>query len=310
MPALVRTWSGDEWQEYVEQLLLRRYLPGDYQIVPDRYRGDLGVEGFSISDACAYQCYACEGLPTPAEVYEKQRAKLSADIKKFIKNRSGLANVFGTLLIRRWNLVVPVFDDRRLVAHAVTKTAEVINANLPYVHPDFRVVVVTDDAFGVERRSLTSAGLIEIRVDMPPSPVEEVSLWSTDRSNSMLVSTLEGKGTRVVSSAASLPAFVSEMLHNYLNGQALLGHLHDYFPEAHRQAMECKRAREQILRMQSLTGDTTARLGSHVDAYRAELQATVRGLSAPDATKLSLEAIADWLMRCPLDFPSPGQAAG
>jgi hypothetical protein len=99
--------DGDDWQIFVVQLLSVRY-GADLIEVPDQHKGDSGIEAFSISDCCVFQCYAPEGpASNVSELAKKHKHKLSVDIKKFCENRKELQALFGTTKIRRWILVVP-----------------------------------------------------------------------------------------------------------------------------------------------------------------------------------------------------------
>src|SRR5678815_4735884 len=104
MPKETHIWSGDEWQERVCLWLSIRHRE-DWVSVPDSHGGDFGIEGFTRS-GLAYQCYAAHGLPNVADLYEKQRRKMTADIKKFCENCDELKKIFGTTKIKRWILVV------------------------------------------------------------------------------------------------------------------------------------------------------------------------------------------------------------
>lgn len=52
--------SGNDWQEWVDKLLQRHYGPGEYQKVPDKDKGDAGIEGFTVNSGHAYQAYGPE----------------------------------------------------------------------------------------------------------------------------------------------------------------------------------------------------------------------------------------------------------
>ena len=82
--------DGNEWERLVHRCLRIRYPMGDYHHVPDEHGGDGGIEGFS-TDGCAFQWYSHEGELTVADLYERQRDKMSTDIKKFIDNRDVIA---------------------------------------------------------------------------------------------------------------------------------------------------------------------------------------------------------------------------
>lgn len=112
-----KEWNGDDWQEHVARLLRARYNePGFYQEIPSRDKGDLGLEGFSRDGIC-YQCYAPEPPFTIATLYEKQRAKITSDVGKFVANGNRLSGVLGSIKVKRWLLVVPYFYSPKLLEH-------------------------------------------------------------------------------------------------------------------------------------------------------------------------------------------------
>jgi hypothetical protein len=61
--------DGNAWEEYCHHLLRIRHT--DYQKVPAKYGGDLGIEGFTFS-GLVFQCYCCDDDPSGRDLYEKQ----------------------------------------------------------------------------------------------------------------------------------------------------------------------------------------------------------------------------------------------
>src|SRR4051794_1549092 len=109
--------SGNDWQDWADQLLTRRYGPAQYQKIPAKDSGDAGIEGYSLSGH-AYQCYGCEEPVSTEERYNKQRDKMTDDLGKFVKNNTKLQGLLGTVAISRWCLFVPYFDSKKIVVHA------------------------------------------------------------------------------------------------------------------------------------------------------------------------------------------------
>jgi hypothetical protein len=133
-------------------LLQKRYTahnPHALQLVPDRTHGDLGLEAFS-HDGSAYQCYAAEE-PTGA-CYEKQRDKLTRDLGKLQSNSAQLKVMLGTVKFRTYVFMVHRSDDRLLIDHASTKTAEVLGWALDFIDPSFSIVVETLDSHIAEQK--------------------------------------------------------------------------------------------------------------------------------------------------------------
>ena len=102
--------SGEEWQKWADKLLQRHYGPGGYQKIPDKHKGDAGIEGFADTAGHAYQAYGPEEPLSTRERYEKHRTKMTNDIQKFIDNRIVLAKLFGEVKINKWILLVPIFE--------------------------------------------------------------------------------------------------------------------------------------------------------------------------------------------------------
>jgi hypothetical protein len=272
--------------------------------VPDNDRGDSGIEGFTISEGHAYQAYGCEGEPLNTVArYEKQRDKMTDDVGKFIKNRTTLQKIFGMVNITRWVLFVPYYDSKEIIIHASKKTAEVVEAKLPYVSDDFRVSICHEEDFLVARDKLISAGTTALQLTIDAATPEQVTQWVA--SNDRLASTLEDKLRRLptLRNEADRRAFHSKILKWYLEGQAILQGLRMY-PDVFEKVLKAKSHRENFLVMATVAGRTPQEiLTSSIQGLRETLQQEVRELHSFSAESLAHEAVADWLLRCPLDFP-------
>jgi hypothetical protein len=292
--------SGDDWQKWADRLLSARYGPGDYQRVPDRHRGDAGIEGFVLSLGHAYQAYGPEEPLSIDARYEKHRDKMTRDTKKFIENRDILRPIFGAISISRWILFVPVFDSRDLVAHATKRTSEIQAALLPYVTSDFRVAIVSETDFEAERDAVLKSTAITIDVLPREADASAVQNWQAE-SASLLV-TMNRKLAKIhgINSANAANIVIRKLL----EGQNLLD---DYrrFPETRRTVQAIKRRKENFLEAESTFSEKKPReLLNHVRRdIEIALREEIPQMSPANATALAWEAVADWLARCPLDFP-------
>ncbi|MEO8052201.1 MAG: hypothetical protein ABI833_17460 [Acidobacteriota bacterium] len=305
MFAQISRLCGDEWQDWANKLLTCHYGPTNYQRVPDNDKGDCGIEGFCVQSGHAYQAYGCEGEPLKTnDRYEKQRKKMTEDIAKFIKNRAMLQRIFGSVMISRWVLFVPYYDSKEIVIHASNKTAEVVAAGLPYVTGSFRVTVCHEEDFVIERDQLIRAGATTLQLSAGRATPAEVTAWTS--ANDALASTLEGKLLRLptLTSAADRAAFHEKVLRWYLEGQTILRALRTY-PDVYEKVVNTKSHRENFLVMAAVVGGTPQQiLASSLQDLRDALRNEVRELHSFSAESLAHEAVADWLLRCPLDFPT------
>ena len=301
--------SGEEWQRWANQLLIRHYGPTEYQRVQDNDKGDGGIEGFTVSDGHAYQAYGCEEPLSTTDRYEKQRAKMTTDIGKFISNRSILERIFGAVKITRWVLFVPYYDSRQIVVHASNKTAEVFAARLTYVAESFRVMVCQEDDFCIERDQLINAGTKTLQVNVDPATTEHVTNWVS--CNDGLAATLDEKLRKLptIRNDEHRWQFHQKVLKWYLEGQSILDALRKY-PDVYERVLKAKFHRENFLVMATISGSTPQEiLSSSINGLLETLQKEVRELHWYSAESLAHEAVADWLLRCPLDFPEVRQNA-
>ena len=294
--------SGDEWENWANRLLSCHCGPTDYQRVPAKDRGDAGIEGFWISRCEAFQCYGCEEPISVDERYKKQRDKMTADIQKFIDNKKTLALLFGRLKIKRWVLFVPHFDSKEIVTHAAKKTQAVIDAGLSYGDDDFRVMVCQESDFAVARDQLINATSQGLKLKTPPVSDAAVTAWT--KSNDGLLGVLRNKIEKLptLQTQADRDEFVTKVLRWDLSGQDLLVQLRDY-PQVYEKVIETKSHREEYLSMESLHGSASNVVFRETQkSFQVALEREAKELHAFCAEKLAYEAVADWLIRCPLQF--------
>ena len=295
---------GEEWQRWANQLLTRHYGPTDYQKVPDVDRGDAGIEGFTLSKGHAYQAYGCEEPISVKTRYEKQRDKITFDINKFITNNVKLKRLFGTVPITRWVLLVPQFDSKELVEHATKKTAEVLEAKLTYTCATFQVMIADEEQFATERDLLLSAGSKLLECDPADQAQETVNNWMTE--NDELVATLDRK-VRLLPTIRTEVARVryrDKLLKHYLEGQEIWESLRKY-PTVHEKIFQAKRRREKFLESSWMihSGPNNELLEKALSQFVDSVQSATQVLGGFTVEALAWEAVADWMLRCPLDFP-------
>ena len=300
-----RIWSGPEWQQYVLLLLKTHYGPASFQEIPDKDRGDCGLEGFSRNgDGAAYQCYCHDEPLSIADVTTKQKTKVTRDLKKLKDNGMALQAVLGGVKIDRWILVVPRFDSKELLAHTTKKAAEIRKAALPYVTTTFQIQVIKDDHFAVERAVLFDSGAKKINYQVNDPPDADVQAWAG--SNDPLVQKLDQKIGRLKTvPAVSRTPVREQFLRHYVTGQNLVEQLRVDHPEIHARLLTCQKNRERYLVTASLltSAESPLILQKVISDYQSELDREVKGLSDSNTECLAHGTVADWLLRCPLDFP-------
>jgi hypothetical protein len=307
MPGSVSPWNSKEWEKHVQLLLKRRYAhpPGSYQHVPDTVHGDYGVEGFG-SDGTAYQCYAAQDWVSAEDLVGKQKNKVTSDIGKFIRNESSLVRLFGAVKISIWNFVVPYWSNKELVEHASKKAAEVGKLSLTHVATSFRISILTEEDFAVEKQLLANLDLHKFNAVTPSIDPTKLSAWMDRKKNLQLVANLRRKAQILIRAKSEQlrERFEVRTVANYIGGNVVLGRLEQELPETYSTVMALKSTREANLESESAL---THRVPSEffektLEEYR-ELMADIPGIGLSAADTLAREAVSDWLLRCPLDFP-------
>jgi hypothetical protein len=307
MPGERWTQSPDEWQQLILKLLKIRYPIGEFVEVPDTVHGDCGIEGYGLRDGKAFQCYAPEGEPlATAELTKRQKAKITKDLDKLKSNAATLQSLLGTTKLHSWILVVPRWEDKALQAHAEAKAAEVREAGLPFIASDFAPSIVTGEDFLVERGRLVSAGADSLRIESQELDDHVREDWVD--TNDQLMANLDRKALAIcqgrITDARKLR---DDLVRRYLEGQNALEKLASLYPDLYEVAFRVKEDREHFLETESLIPDLLPpqKMKETLDSLRAEFATALPGLSRFTVNQLVHEAVSDWLLRCPLDFPQP-----
>jgi hypothetical protein len=305
MAVQVTRLSGEDWQEWALQLLCTHYQPTEFVKIADNQRGDAGIEGYSRCGH-AYQCYGCEEPISTEARYEKQRDKLTKDIGKFIDNKDKLIPLLGTVKVVRWVLFVPYYDSKDIVSHANRKCDEVLKAALSYVGQDFQIHVCDEGHFTIERDQLLRTRDDALTISSSGPTTKAIDDWTVAEANSEWVQNLNGKLLRLntLKTYEQRDQFCRQVLRWYLEGQEVLTKLRDY-PQIHERVLAAKAHRENGLVMACLTheGSSAALFNQTLEQLLADLRTGVREVASRSAESLAREAVSDWLLRCPLDFP-------
>ena len=298
MTALEDHWSGDDWQNYCRQLLTIRYGVA-FQPVPDRDRGDLGIEGFTSSGE-VFQCYAAQNPYNNEELYKKQRRKITQDLGKLVDNIENLKKLTGLSEIKCWVLLVPRFDSRRLIQHATSKTQEVLAKGLDIIHGEFYARVLTDQDFSSEKHTLE--GTSEPLLPNPPSgaTLEAVINWQVGRPE-------EAKrlNNKVATLSVNKPCeeqqeLFIELIKLHLYGARSEEQLRQAQPQMWESLNQAKKHREVVLRAEHLAETSSERttLQDEIHKMQLRLESVLPSLAGGQAETLAWGIVADWLIRC------------
>jgi hypothetical protein len=309
MAELHEFWDPNDWEHHVYGLLQDRHGPLNVHKVPARHKGDHGLDYYSLEDRVSYQCYAVQEPCEVADRADKQKAKITTDLKKFCTKKSELSSLFGSVQMTRWVLVVPLHDSSQLNAHVTAKTTEVKSLSLPYVASNFEVMIQDLESFDSTSKAVRAILRCSISLPVQPASTQQIEQWS--EASERLVTSLKSKlGKRVGGDEEKLSESVGEAIRWFLDRENTLETLRDTFPDLHEALMSVILRHGQRLRLYGPPAE-----GAAHQILRTELEGLMKALKeVPNVTdagaqQLALGTLADWLMRCPLDFPPYNHAS-
>lgn len=296
-----RVWNGREWQDYCLRLLRARYANHQLQEVPDRDRGDLGLEAFT-HDGVAFQCYAAEEPLEVKELYAKQRDKLTQDLNKLNnpKKREELIALLKGVKIHTYVYLVSRNASKELVKHAQAKAQEVLGWNLPFIADNFSITIETDDNYDCERDKIWS--IPRQLIDDRPIDGSEIEKWQEQNKPLLVDAQRKLGGLRLVDE--HLSAALRTLLGQYLQGENMLTSLRTSFPDGWQAVARAKSAKEDLLALEYPPGaaETLADLKSIAEELAKEISVAAPTVDQLSARALAWSFVADWIFRCPLDF--------
>lgn len=304
MTELIENWEPDEWEQYCLGLLQDRH--GDLNImkVPARHKGDLGIDYYCLCDGVIYQCYAVQEPCSSAERADKQKAKITIDLAKFCGRQTDIGAILGNAKIKRWILLAPLHDSKQVNIHITSKTTEVRAKGLSYAAHDFEVAIHDLEHFNASVRARLSLLRREVRLPSQKSSKEEIEAWA--QANPLIDKLIKKLRKRIGSDDANdLNAGVGDVVGWFLERENSLEILRNRAPQLHEQLMGVISRHTNRLRLTGPPSEGTPHtiLRDTMAALVADCKSAVPNFALASAEQIALGTVADWLLRCPLDFP-------
>jgi hypothetical protein len=298
--AVREQWDGGEWQVHCCTLLGIKHGE-DIQFVPDRVRGDGGMEAYRVDDGVVYQCYAPEDAFTISTQTEAQKGKIREDVAKLVgKPAETMALLGDGYKIRRWVLLTPQYDDKELIKYARTKSKRVRDEDPrpPWCHDDFQIMVYNDrELFPAQLAVLNGMGNGDIRIQVEEPPASEIELHGRPLEQKLRAKLL--KHPQLASDADQLDGFCEATLYDYVYGKKQLEILQGRYGLAYELLARRARATFRTLRRPSLDG-SSPEIADLEERLSASFKQDVPSLSQIACDEIARHYISSWLIECPL----------
>lgn len=303
MESAVQVWNPDDWESFSLSLLQHRHGILNVHKIPAAHQGDFGIDYYCTKAAVAYQCYAVEEPIDISTRAERQKKKITTDLRKIVANHVEITKLFLGLPIKHWILLAPNHDSKDVNLHCSKKTADMRKANCPALDVTFEVGIHDPSSFPKDAVALGISSVSSTRLSIPPPSQQELDAWiagSTD---------LLANATRKLSKRTGVDQVqeaVADATKSFLQGNALLDALRNGSPELHEKVMSAINSRARRLQFAGPQGGETAGaiLHNELDSLISAMRSAAPSLSNENAEQIAYGAISEWIMRCPLDFPN------
>lgn len=293
-------WDGGEWQFHCCTLLGIKHGE-DVQFVPDRVRGDGGMEAYRVDDGIVYQCYAPEDAFTISSQTEAQKGKIRDDVAKLVGKPIETMEILGDgYKIRRWVLLTPQYDDKELIKYARMKSKKIRDEEPrpPWCHDDFQIMIYNDrELFAPQLATLNGMGVGDIRINVEDPPHEEIELHGRPLEEKLRIKLL--KHPQLAADAEMLEDYCEGTLFDYVYGKKHLEVLQSRYGLAYENVARRARATFRTLRRRSLDGSSPD-LAELIDQLSASFRQDVPSLSPLACSEIAKHYISFWLIECPL----------
>jgi hypothetical protein len=303
------TYDGNSWEEHCQILLKLKYEEAGYQEVVAHTGGDLGIEGYT-RDGIVFQCYCPNEEYPPKKLYEEQRDKVTGDLNKLRKFKKELKKFLGTTKIKQWIFLTPLITNKDLISHCKEKANDCRNWTdmTDLLDENFDVLAKDEDYFVKE--ILIAKQILGNKLDFHIDITEEQEIINWKESESETLQILFKKVSPLFEALPNQEQrtnkFIDLIINDYIMGRKLIYSLEEKFPLLYEKHFKIKNSVESIIQRQILYTALSPNqfmektMNDFKNALESEEFTKVVSYSTSD--DLCKEAIADWLIRCPLDF--------
>lgn len=297
------TYDGNSWEEFCQVCLKLKFENEGYQELP-AWQGDFGIEGFSRTGK-AFQCYCPDEEYEPQTLYEKQRDKITTDIGKLEKNKTELKKYLGGILIKQWIFLTPMYKNKDLVKHCQTKASEYRKKNLDILSKDFDVLVYDIDYFAAQIQTVVGMKNSKIEINIDRDESQDINWKGT---NILLVNNAIIKHGKRVNEGPNKEAKVNKLtdftIGDFLDEQQLITKWKESYPNDYEKFMRIVSDYEKTVEELCITNsDDNNQLYKRIkQELKEKLKSSFSYLEDLTLEKLTKGVMADWILRCPINF--------
>lgn len=300
-------FDGDKWERICQICFKQKYEEQVYLEIKAT-PGDFGIEGFTRTGK-AFQCYCPDEHYTKEELYDKQRDKITHDLGKLKTFETQLKRRLGDTLIKNWYFVTPEYSRNEIIAHCTKKRDEVRALNLSIIDNANFEVIPTDIDF-LTPYITTALGVTNHKIDISPAEAisEEEKLKWKGKEISLVEHAQRKHALRFTQNANNVDKKVDDLteqsVKHFLNGNIILKRWENDYPEDFEKFIKIKSQFEEKVIEECMfpTDNNNDRLKEIKANLFSKIKESFPFLEETMVTNLCNQVMADWIMRCPIDF--------
>lgn len=302
----IGAFDGDSWEALCQLVFKKKYAAEGYQHM-NASPGDFGIEGFTMLTGYAFQCYCPEKHYSGADLYEKQRNKITIDLSKLKKYEAEIAKRINGTKIDHWVFVTPEIDKNDLHKHARTKEVEVRDWGLGILGTEFRIHLRDADFYQIDINEIRAAAGEALHFDTAPP-----ALPVLDGPPEQYEGNVKRKTERRLASKASHAGYErlvtklhQQTLRSFLEADSFLRKIEETAPTLYFRVLRIINEYENEVKELSVAAmESPEALTMHVKDGLAKRLA--KDLSPTfdetSANKVARYMVARWLAICELDY--------
>lgn len=299
-------YDGKSWENLCQQVFKKKYGDDGYHEIPAS-PGDFGLEGVTLVTGLGFQCYCPDQKYTPTELFEKQRDKITTDLRKLRTYAAEIAERIGSTKIGEWHFVTPEIDRHKLLAHARAKEEEVRGWNVPILSPNFKIYLRDADFYLSEINEIRSINGKALSFDTNRQLLQDLDSPPEEYDANM-----RRKTSARLSAIAGLPAYqrrydslFDQTQTAFLEHGTVLSKINEVAPSVYFKLMRIVSEYEKTVMELSLTwyGSAEDLIVNVRDGLAKRINAQLSPhVDLTESERISRHIVARWLAVCELDF--------
>ncbi|MBY5546366.1 hypothetical protein HFO61_05915 [Rhizobium leguminosarum] len=289
-------YDGKAWEGLCDVLLARKH-EADYQPMGDK-GGDLGLDGLYARGGTIYQAYGQE--PENKDPVGGVRSKIGADLNKLKKNKDEIEEILGDTKIKSWVLLLNKdIPHNHLHRYAKKKEIEVKSWQLPFIASDFQVIIQPPSFLETEWLEYRKRrdDKVEVPISKPQAP--EIELLKGNENFRKVYA----KFLAIYDAPETAERMAYVELKNFIENSIQLDEIRKREPEFYSEIEEIRSDIEMDAESGSLAVGSYETYSGIKTTLEQRLNAVVGGrLGERTLSGVRKFTIADWLVRCPLNF--------